>query len=143
MSRTDKDVPHWVRVSLDRFEPSHEHGCPYYNMPRFDRRPKPFRDCNLPERPVRQSHAHLRGGYPRDIATYPWQCTWEAPYDRDYWYDRPPSQKDRHLEWYGPDRAQVRDQCREALKEYHGSGEAEVEVLRYHHRHASKKGWWN
>lgn len=140
MSRTDKDAPYWVRADLTRFTPKHEYGCPFY-FPRFTRRDPPNRECNLPERPVRQHRAHVSMKR-LIIATFPWQCYWAAPYDRTWWYERPPSKKDRHFDWFGPDRAQARDECRAAMRDYNANGDTELDVVTDSPRHAGKQGYW-
>lgn len=146
MSRTDKDVP-W-RIAAEWYAPLHMY-CQYDNFhvgfwPKVPRR-QGRRPCDLPPAPRRgENHPSAwRNSWRRDE----YHCTWEPeyPYGSYRWsYNRPPTKKERHLDWWGPDRAQRRDQCREAMKEYSGEGDIEATfVYGYHHRHASKKGWWN
>jgi hypothetical protein len=119
MSRTDKDAPWWVRSTY--YTPTHRASCKlgWHDEP-----------CNLDPEPVR---IH-RSAYGRFI--YRTRCIWEA--ERHCY--RPPTREDRHLDWWGPDRAEVRDFCRMAKRDHGGYGEL-LEPIRQH-RHASYKGWW-
>jgi hypothetical protein len=55
----------------------------------------------------------------------------------------PPTRQERHVEWWGPDRARVRDSLKSAAKEFRAAGEVEAVTPTINHRHASIKGWWN
>ena len=130
MSRTDKDTPWWVQS--DWYEPFHL-SCEN-ELRTYGREP---RACDLPAEPTR-SHYRVAWRKPET-----WHCKWEAIWPRRYRYT-PPTRCKRHLEWWGPDRAMVRDLVHDARKQHRGSGE--VEILRPepgNHRHASKRGWWD
>jgi len=135
MSRTDKDAPWWVRSEW--WVPKHWR-CEN-SLRTYGREP---RVCDLPAEPVRQDRPTPRPRRWLDLETCHWEAEW-VRLDR-YRYTRPPTRQEKHLDWWGPDRAQVRDLTYDARKQYRGS--AEVEILRPepgHHRHASKKGWWD
>lgn len=141
MSRTDKDAPWWVRA--ETYSPDHAANCPELQAGPYTRRQYPLRVCNLPERPVRQRPGFSGWRHWKDIG-----CTWDPDYEfiknRNKWYPYwGPRRKDRHFRWWGPDRAKVRDDCRKAQKEYHGSKEVHVVPRTVNHRHGPDKGWWN
>jgi hypothetical protein len=146
MSRTNKDKPHWVRTKW--YVPVHIY-CreASYSAPRLGlrygryRRPG-LRDCDLPIEPVYANPRLLTWLKP---PLEPSHCYWEAtwPVRWNYPYTRPPRRDDRHLGWWGPDRRLVRDQCRKAIQEYHGSGDIEIIVSIRHHTHSPAKGWWD
>lgn len=134
MSRTDKDMPFWVVASW--YIPSHGIHCPLYDRGGWAKTDP----CDLPETPSkRASGRHWRNKETR--------CTWEADWSERrsyrYRYTRPPTKEDRHLDWYGPDRAKVRDQMTKAKHQYNGSREVEIVERVQHHHHASIKGWWD
>jgi len=134
MSRTDKDTPWWVQSEW--WVPDH-HRCEN-SLRTYGREP---RVCDLPAEPIRQDRSH-----PRRYWDKLQSCTWEAEWPRlfHYNYTTPPSSYDKHLGWWGPDRAQVRDLMLDARKQHRGSGEVEIfQPEPGNHRHASKKGWWD
>lgn len=127
MSRTDKQLPYYVVATL--WYQWHEQ-CPHSRFYRG-------RECDLPPEPLvknpgRWSYKHK----PRCS----WQPDWET-LPRHYrrhkqsipaWFV--------HDVWNGPDRVRTRDRCREAVKEYRGSGDVETEVPVDQHHHCAK--WW-
>lgn len=140
MSRTDKDAPWWVRSEW--YEPVH-FNCPNtlgYLIWRW----RPAKSaCDLPTDPVRYNPRLIRRWRPREQTPCYWEAEW--PYRDRYRYTHGPTKEDRHLGWYGPDRARVRDQLLGAKKEHHAHGDVEIvgQALFHHHRHASIKGWWD
>lgn len=141
MSRTDKDTPWWVQTNW--YIPVHVH-CqegPYakYRWMMSQRGP---RACDLPSAPVRIYVRH-RNAWRLPIEDQ--HCYWEPewPWRRRYLYTWGPRGKDRRLGWWGPDRSRLRDECREARKQYRGFGDVEIEVSAIHHNHAPIKGWWD
>lgn len=131
MSRTDKDMPWWV-VS-DWYEPDHNH-CTV-EPSRY--RSAPPRECDLPPVPVRQYPQRWRRDRP---------CTWSAVWPNDihrYAHSWGPTKEDRHLMWYGRDRARARDLLHEACKEYHGSGDVGIMEPTEQHRHSPGRGYWD
>lgn len=138
MSRTDKDKPWWVRTNW--YVAAHEK-CPFDSY-RRDAYWSRSRECDLPPDPLRSNFA--QGYQPRWIRR-PAACTWEPEWPRRdrYNFTRPPSREDKHLGWWGPDRRDVRDLMIEARKQYHGNREVEILEPVQHHRHTSKKGWWD
>jgi hypothetical protein len=143
MSRTDKDIPWWIESEW--YEPFHGEHC-IYLVPYFRGwGPRPTTvPCDLPDEPRRDAYVPWYRYRPGDRPT---MCVWEPCYGRlayRYRYTRPPTKRERHSEWYGPVRAQLRDRLTEARKQYQGSGDVEmIEEPIGHHRHASLNGWWN
>lgn len=131
MSRTDKDVPTWA--SAEYYEPSHRYRCINNTKWRAACDDVP---CSLPDKVVR--HAPAWGHRHRE-------CTWEPvwPERRRYRYTWGPKRKDRHFNWWGPDRAKVRDQMVKAKQEYNGSHEVETVERVDQHRHGPVSGWWD
>ena len=141
MSRTDKDLPHWV--ATEWYVPVHV-GCPNggYVRYRWQRSQRGERVCDLPEVPVRSNPNRVAA---RRIFMDDQHCYWEAAWPQRwrYQYTWGPKKIDRHVSWWGPDRARVRDECRQARKEYRASGDVEIDVTSRHHAHAPDKGWWD
>src|SRR4029450_9708130 len=133
MSRTDKDMPFWVVAKW--YKPSHGIRCPQYDRGGWAK----TEPCDLPQNPVRQTGFHWRIRATRCI----WEADWDERVGYRYRYTWGPRKVDRHLDWYGPDRAKVRDQMTKAKKQYNGSGDVEIVERVQHHRHASIKGWWD
>lgn len=121
MSRTDKDAPNWVRSEY--YIAWHSLYCPYgMNMK------SRAHSCNLPPEPIRR----------RDGRSWIRGCSWEPEWDRRTYYHSP-SREDRHVNYWGPDRALVRDFCHQAVKD--PDDPDLIEPVRQH-RHSSYKGWW-
>lgn len=146
MSRTDKDVPWWIESEW--YRPSHGRNCRYlvpYSCPWGPRKATGACElpCDLPDEPRRGAYSpRLR----YQLQDRPTRCIWEPCYERfahRYRYTRPPLKRERHLEWYGPDRAKVRDLLLEARRQYQGSGNIDVPEPTRNHRHASVNGRWN
>lgn len=142
MSRTDKDMPWWVQTNW--YLPVHMH-CqegPYAKY-RWTMNQRGPRVCDLPDAPVRIYVRHRRNAWRLPIEDQ--HCYWEPewPWRRRYSFTWGPRGTDRRLGWWGPDRARLRDECREARKQYRGFGDVEIEVSAFHHNHAPIKGYWN
>jgi hypothetical protein len=140
MSRTDKDAPYWVRTEF--YKPDHDWNCPD-RIPRlwqhYHRGPH---GCTLPPEPVRLPPQRQRF---RTIPEVP-RCRWVAVWPRRwrYNYTRPPSRKDRHFYWWGPERANVRNVLAKAKRQYNGCGEVDVVEPVAPMRHAMYSGgWWD
>ena len=133
MSRTDKDVPHWV--SAEYYEPHHALRCGSRPGTKFGNEP-----CTLPARVVRE---------PPQWGRTRRQCHWEPVWyeeRRQYRYCSTwgPRKTDRHVYWWGPDRALVRDQLTTAKQQYNGSRDVEnVERVDLHHHAPIRGGWWD
>lgn len=52
-----------------------------------------------------------------------------------------PGKHERHTEWWGPDRARSRDECRELTKEYNAHGDVDTVPTARQHRHGVQ--WWS
>lgn len=117
MSRTDKDMPRWV--TAEWYEPRH-YRCPNSTWP------VARRDCDLPARPVVN-----RG----DKRTCHWAPAWE-------WRLGPPPRWFVTLNFIGPTRRRVRDDCRRARAEHRATGEVDVIPPTTQHRHQAHWDWW-
>lgn len=121
MSRTDKDAPLWVQA--EKFEPRHT--CQWSH-----------RTCDLPAEPIRQL-----------TMASPWRqgtrCTWwpDAGRRRVFTGSGVPHWYVDHV-WNSPQRAQVRDELRQAVKEYRGSGEVDVVPSVAQARNCAKWLYW-
>lgn len=128
MSRTDKDLPYWMLSNY--WEPFHS-GCEYAT---FDR----GRECDLPAEPVRERPVNFT--WRTRIYGCCWVPTWDhytKPWGRNScptWYVR--------LEFTGPERRRVRDECIEAIKEYRGTGEVDTIPSTTQHRHRARWNYW-
>ena len=128
MSNTDKDAPFWVLSTW--WEPDH-HRCQYSWIGKD-------RECDLPPEPIRTRPVKTTW------RTNPNSCCWIPTWDHCYrpygpqgvppWYVR--------LEFTGPERRRVRDECREALKEYNATGEVDTIPAVTQHRHMARWSWW-
>lgn len=135
MSRTDKDKPWWVGATW--MVPRHDNHCPFYE---YSNKFYPKIECNLPAVPLLKPPASRRWRFPRPV-----QCTWEPeqPHRDRYRYTRPPTKREKHLDWWGPARARDRDAGFKARKQYRGSGGVDEPKVMPQHRHCSIKGWWD
>jgi hypothetical protein len=129
MSRTDKDLPFWMLSKM--WEPFHRN-CQFALLRRGRR------ECDLPAEPVVERP--VRFNWVTATAGCCWCPTWDHYY-RPYgprgvptWYVR--------LEFTGPDRARVRDECRAAMAEYNATGEVDVIPSTTQHRHMARWDWW-
>lgn len=128
MSRTDKDMPYWMLSTW--WEPDHrycQHSTWYKN-----------RECDLPERPIRTRP--VKTTWKTAAPGCCWIPTWDH-YTRPYGPNGCPTWFVR-LEFTGPERARVRDECREALKEYNATGEVDTIPSVTQHRHMARWDWW-
>lgn len=132
MSRTDKDMPRWA--SAEYYEPYHALRCRGRLGIKFGNEP-----CTLPTEPIRQHPAHRRVSRGACI----WEPVWYDRSERRYWHCRGPRKEDRHLYWWGPDRAKTRACLKEAKKQYNCSHEVEIVERALQHRHSPGKGWWD
>ena len=136
MSRTHKDKPWWVQAAW--YTPDHDRGCPYRmstlwwdaGSGRVDLVP-----CDLPPEPI-VSHLVTRWS----SKSRPTRCFWEPDYrsafsSHRYIYTWGPRREERHFDWWGPSRADVRDVLRDAGKCYRGEGDAGDREPHGHHRH--------
>jgi hypothetical protein len=128
MSHTDKDEPWYMRARW--FVPKH-HLCEFDHGRRS--RPYELRECNLPTEPDRTRDQMWR---PHD------GCFWFPEWDWHGYYG-PPNREGRHLQWFGPDRARVRDSLKSAAKEYRAAGDVTTVPPTEHHRHSPINGWWH
>lgn len=113
MSRTDKDMPYWVRATW--WQPQHyQCDCPDAEHFRGWRYNRPVRPCDLPAEP--------RIELPRRPA----RCTWGPVWEWHYWCGRGPDRDFVNLIWHGPQRRQARDDCRRAIAEYRAHGTVQV-----------------
>jgi len=129
MSRTDKDLPFWVLSEY--WEPDHR-ACEYARLQTGRRK------CDLPTDPVRTRPVNTTW------RTRTQGCSWRPTWDHYYraygpigvppWYVR--------LEFTGPERARVRDECREALKEFNANGEVDTIPATTQHRHMARWSYW-
>jgi hypothetical protein len=142
MSRTDKDAPYWVRTEF--YEAEHDWMCPDRIARSWQHYRRTPNSCTLPAEPTRRHPAHRRS--PRTISEIP-ECTWLPVWPRRwrYNYTRPPSRKDRHFNWWGPDRANARDVLIKARQQYNGCGDVddviEPTAKTLHAPYCG--GWWD
>ena len=141
MSRTDKDVPYWV--DAEYWEPYHYRcGNSYRTYWGVTSTPKE-RECNLPvdPPPIRQ-HREVK-------KKWGWrECYWEPAWAmRRDCHGRDRSRP--HVpHWYvdhvgnAPSRVRLRDDCRQAAKEYRATGEVDIIPPTYQHRHCAMWLWW-
>jgi hypothetical protein len=67
----------------------------------------------------------------------------DGVWDRRF-YVWPPRSFDRHVYWWGPDRANARDLLKSAAKEHRAAGVVDSEPEPIQHRHAMwGGGWWD
>lgn len=133
MSRTDKDMPHWV--TAEWYEPWHN--CGWQRRAVYDVDPdtgrfifkkiewKYFGDCDLPDEPVRSPTR------PRRVIKC--RCYWEAAWpDERYYQTRGKRCKRewRRFEFNGPQRRAERDAARKVVQ---GDWEAEFPDGRTRH----------
>jgi len=133
MSRTDKDTPWWVAAEL--WEPYH-YRCEaarsgWAGMSRE-------RDCDLPAEPIISAYRTPRRG----LRACLWVPVW-APFRNQRRHGQPPPPRwfVDHV-WNAPSRRAVRDDCREAAKEYRGTGEIDVVPPTTQHRHCAAWLYW-
>lgn len=117
MSRTDKDMPRWV--TAEWYEPRH-YRC------RHSRWPVGRRVCDLPAEPVVNRGAKRR-------------CHWAPVWE---WRFGPPPRWFVTLNYIGPTRCRVRDDCRKARAEHRATGEVDVIPPTTQHRHQAYWDWW-
>lgn len=128
MSRTDKDLPHWLLSTW--WEPDH-YRCQHTIF-------SDGRACDLPDEPVRERP--VKTTWKTRVRSCTWRPCWDY-YDRPYgpqgvppWFVR--------MEFTGPERSRVRDECRKALKEYNSTGEVDAVPSVTQHRHMARWDWW-
>lgn len=141
MSRTDKDAPWWVRAEV--YEPDHDLSCVDYSSPYgwfWNRAIARTLHCDLPPTPMRRIQRAVKGWSTT-------RCSWTACWPNDhhrYRYTRPPTKEERHCNWWGPHRAELRELCTGARKQYHGDRDAEILAPPRHHRHNPVSGgYWD
>lgn len=142
MSRTDKDMPLWVRAT--RWTP-HHFECEYAHWRRGRR------ECNLPEAPPwdREARDHPHWSWFK----FPgfWQrvdpgCAW-MPDIRSIYPDRlhpsegPPKWFVDHV-GNNAERRRSRDECIQARKEHRATGEVDVVPTVLQHRHQAIWLYW-
>lgn len=138
MSRTDKDAPYWVRSEY--YEAVHW-GCQYEQGTPW-RKVTVTHECDLPETPHREHPVRLSWRLRERSAHCYWESEW--PWRRRYRHTWGPTRYDRHVDWYDPDRARVRDWTIGARKQYNGYREIDADnAPTWNHRHCSIKGWWD
>lgn len=133
MSRTDKDVPMHIEVTwwrpwhVSTDEATCEHAHANYSTGPGGR---PNRACDLPAAPVvgRYSEEFHRGG-----------CWWTPVHVRAHYPN--PDHGAINLVWTSSERAAARVDCRNALKEYRGSGDVETLPTVRQNRYCSTKKW--
>lgn len=129
MSRTDKDLPFWMLATY--WEPNHVK-CQHSVWRRSQR------ECDLPEAPVLMRPA--KNTWRTQTAGCCWVPTWDHYY-RAYGSMGVPA-------WFvrayclDPERRQVRDDCRAALKEYNANGEVDTIPSITQHRHRARWLYW-
>lgn len=128
MSRTDKDLPYWLRCTW--WEPQHS-GCRYAAFVRG-------RSCDLPAEPVRQRPVR---------ATWKTRtpgCTWRPSGDhfgQCYRYAGAFRQFVT-LEFTRPQRRRVRDELTRCRQEHRATGAVDTVVATAQHRHLARWDWW-
>lgn len=128
MSRTDKDLPSWLLSKW--WEPDH-YRCEYSVF-------SDGRECNLPPEPVRERPDKVTWRTRQRSCC--WSPTWDYYY-RPYGPSGVPTWFVR-LEFTGPERRRVRDECRDAMKEYNSTGEVDTIPSITQHRHMARWDWW-
>lgn len=128
MSRTDKDLPVWLLSTW--WEPEH-YRCPHTIF-------RDGRPCDLPDAPVRERP--VKTTWKTTVRACTWRPCWDY-YDRPYGPQGVPPWFVRQ-EFTGPERSRVRDECREALKEYNSTREVDTVPSVTQHRHMARWDWW-
>lgn len=117
VSRTDKDMPHWVRAEW--WEPVHWacRDAPANQWPRQLR----SRVCDLPPEPIRQKRVRPRGGERNCVwdAMWIWRC-----YHRGRIGSGVPEWFIDHV-WHNPERRRVRTDLGKLRQEYNANGDIE------------------
>ena len=127
MSRTDKDAPDWADATW--WEPSHYH-CAEARHGHWHRG-FPFRECDLPARPVRsRPNFFVRQS----------SCIWVPVSRRRSPYSQPPGWFVNHQ---GTARARVRErtECGIARQEYRATGSVDIDPNVDQHRHGATWDW--
>lgn len=142
MSRTDKDMPVWVRAP--RWEPFH-FNCEYDIPNRRWQKVQRDRQCDLPKRPPtrRQITNH---GWPNRHWKHQKNCSWEPDINAIYpsglqYNPRPPKWFIDHV-WYDTERRRSRDECIQARKESRATGDVEIVPTILQHRHQATWLYW-
>lgn len=150
MSRTDKDKPYWVRTEW--YRPYHYCGWRRFRKYRDTDKPYPWNpekffqewaggfewkylgDCDLPAEPMRENTSVRWRARKGEKA----RCMWEAEWPEDRHMQMRGRRKKywRHAEFFGPQRAAVRDTAREVIK-----GNHEMEFPDGRHRHSVLWDW--
>lgn len=142
MSRTDKDMPLWVRAR--RWVPEH-YACEHAEWRRGRRA------CDLPATPDRTKHnAQLRSRawyrFPGYWAKATPNCFW-SPDLRSIYPDRlspgaaPPKWFVDHI-GHNMERRRKRDECIQARKEHRATGDVDVVPTTLQHRHQASWLYW-
>jgi hypothetical protein len=119
MSRTDKDLPYWMRS--DNYRPVHHWSCSVGRKP-----------CTLPGE-LFKGQAHYRRRFT--------SCYWHAVDERHFWEMAPPKWYIDHT-WHNPERVRVRDRGRLIVKDYTANGDTDLEIANYQARNRSKYYYW-
>lgn len=120
MSRTDKDLPYWLTTA---WWESYHYRCEHATYGRVQR------TCDLPTKPVVE----------RPDPRVNRHCHW-WPHRSGWHYGHPPAWYVDHV-WASKSRREARDGCLRAVAEHRGSGEVEVEVPTFQHRHGATWLW--
>lgn len=116
MSRTDKDMPHWVTGTW----------VPEHSFPCVGGRER----CTLPDRPAR--------GRPDRRLSRTRDCHWVPPYA---WRPSSPPRWFVNAAWNARDRMAVRLGARRVLGEHRACGEANTELPADQHRQGGLWDW--
>lgn len=119
MSRTDKDLPYWMRAT--KYRPVHHWSCIVGRKP-----------CTLPGE-LFKGQAHYRRRFTA--------CYWDAVDERNFWEYCPPKAFIDHT-WNNPERRRVRDTSRSIAKDYNANGDTELDIPNEQHRHRSTYYYW-
>lgn len=130
MSKTDKDMPLWVRAT--RWNAKH-HRCQYADFGR------PILECDLSSEPPSRAslkfpgywHTFRHCAWVPDLRTIYPQCIMPAP---PKWFV--------DCIGHNQERRRQRDECIEARKEHRATGEVDIDPAVFQHRHQAHWLYW-
>lgn len=115
MSRTDKDLPYWMRAT--KWRENHYWKCSVGIVA-----------CTIPE---------FKSFDTRRFTS----CHWQPLDDVNFWEQAPPKWFLDHV-WHNPERRRVRDTARKIIADYNANGDTDLEIAGFQHRHNASWLYW-